>query len=283
MTSPGITSGVARKRHRAASQLLGLGAIALTALGLASESPSQRLDEARLALGGDRLLKPATTFVIRGIQRIDTRVMHATDPFEIDGELPDKFVWTNTSAQGDIVFGFLKNRLITNASADLSRTVPVTAEPGRTDTTSQRPVALPDDVQQLLVAKTYFTVVTLGLFGTSFDGHPVHVSALPGAKAETPAIGLASADGFGATLIFDPKTHLPDRLLYGVKTSDQAYFVEWRYADFRDVEGRRVPFQLTYSTGNDAAHLEPRWVYASDTVQFNTTLDPTVFTLMRKR
>lgn len=59
--------------------------------------------------------------------------------------------------------------------------------------------------------------------------------------------------------------------------ANQTAIVEWRYGDYRDVEGRRVPFRFTYSSGNDAAHLESRWVYQAESVRFNVPIDPATF------
>jgi hypothetical protein len=256
------------------------GVAAGVAIGVAgllhAQDAASRLAAARAALGADRLLAPKTTFVISGTQLIDTRVAHRTTPFEIQCELPDKFVWREeSSGHGPTILGFARNKLIANSSQDMDLAVPTTSQPGRLATTAG-PVSVPDD-QQLGVARGHFTVITLGLFATSFDGHRIHASTLPGPNAGGAAIGISSDDGFGATMIFDPRTQLPDRLLYGVKTADMAYVTEWKYSDYRDVEGRRVPFRFAYSSGIDSAHLELRWVYQAESVRFNVPIDPAVF------
>jgi hypothetical protein len=252
------------------------GALAATTLVvLHAAGPADRLAAARTALGGDRLLDATTTFVIKGTEQLDTRAAHRSAPFEIDSQLPDKFIWRESiSGKGVNVLGFVKNKLISNSSMDLDLARPVSPQAGQ----NPAPTSVRDD-QQMQVAKGHFTVVTLAMLAASCSGHSLHFAELPGGDPKAAAIGVSSDDGFGATLVFDPVTHLPDRLLYRNSTSDAAYVVEWRYSDFRDVEGRRVPFSYAYSTGNDAAHLETRWVYKAETVTLNARLDPSTFTV----
>jgi hypothetical protein len=120
--------------------------------------------------------------------------------------------------------------------------------------------------------------MTLGLFAASFGGHAFSVRALPGSATNAPAIGLESADGFGATVIFDQRTHLVDRMLYRSRTAGLGDVVtEWRYEDYRAIEGRQLPHRLSYAFGPDAGHLRPYFTYETEQIDFNRPIAPTVF------
>jgi hypothetical protein len=238
----------------------------------APDSPQELLAQARAAIGSERLLGATKTFTIRGTKLIHVMDAEQTVPFEIDCQLPDQFVWKDASSQGDLLIGFSRAKLITTSPEGLAFVTP------QAPPTPQARASAPSDADQLLVAKSRFTVVTLGLFAASFGGHAFNLRALPGPATNVPAIGLESADGFGATVIFDQRTHLVDRMLYRSRTAGLGDVVtEWRYEDYRAIEGRQLPHRLSYSFGPDAEHLRPYFAYETEQIDFNRPIAPSVF------
>jgi hypothetical protein len=63
-------------------------------------------------------------------------------------------------------------------------------------------------------------------------------------------VEISDKDGHVARLTLDPKTHLPARLSYAaVSVTGTAPNVLEMYSDFRDVDGIKIPFKVSLTTG----------------------------------
>lgn len=225
------------------------------------------LAAARQALGGGKVLSETTSFVLKGTKQTTTYTVKSSASFEILCELPDRFVWKEDAGlRGAMAIGFNGGRVITTTPQSMAASQPITAA-----VSSAQSAAVIADSDQLLVARIDFAVVTMGLFATSFPSTPL--------KFTTPrpgAIDMRGRDDFAATMLFDPITHLPDRLGYKVVAPQGAglQLRQWTYGDYRDVEGRKVPFRVTISVGRDGATQltqEAEWDVSE--VKFNVKID----------
>jgi len=91
----------------------------------------------------------------------------------------------------------------------------------------------------------------MGLFAASSAGAPVQFKPARGAEARTAV--LTEGKGFSRTLVFNPHTHLPERL-NGV-----------RDLDYRDIGGRKVPARIHDGVDEwiiDEFVVTSRWDYS---------------------
>ena len=75
----------------------------------------------------------------------------------------------------------------------------------------------------------------------------------------------------------DAETHLESRMTMDVEESGQALRMEMRFADFRTIDGRTVPFTITqFMNGAQVAQLR------FETVEFNVPMDDALFRMPRR-
>jgi hypothetical protein len=225
---------------------------------------AQVLGAAREALGGEKKLSAVRTFTVTG----RTRQLRGNNlvpiEFEINCELPDKFVRTDEFPAQDAdptTQGF-------NGDTLLQFPPP---SPGRGG-----PPAPPQ--QRLSAVKQDFVRLTLGMFAASFSSYPLTfkyaaVGEAPEGKADV--LDVAGPATFAARLVVQQATHLPVMLMWQQPPPNpQAKPSESRiyYADFRDVDGMKFPFRLRRAVAGDTVEET-----TFDRFRINAKIDPRKF------
>src|SRR5436305_5551156 len=197
---------------------------------------AQVLAGAREAMGGEKKLSAVRSFVATG----RTRQLRGNNlvpiEFEINCELPDKFVRTDEFPAQDAdptTLGF-------NGETLLQFPAP---SPGRGGPP-------PPPQQRVNAVKQDFVRLTLGMFAASFSSYPLTfryaaVGEAPEGKADI--LDVVGPANFSARLVVQQQTHLPVMLMWQQPAPNpQAKPIENRiyYADFRDVGGLKLPFRL---------------------------------------
>jgi hypothetical protein len=197
----------------------------------APQDPAAILAATRDALGGEKKLSAVKTIIATGrTQQVRGNNLVPIE-FEIDIELPDKYVRRNeipAQESGPSTEGFNGDALIqTKAPA----------------------------------VKQDFARLMLAMFATSFPGYPLTFTYA--GQAEAPQGKADVLDGKGAgnvtlRLFIDRTTHLPIMISWqaapppargaqpGAPQENRLYF-----ADFRDVDGMKWPFRIRRSAGAD--------------------------------
>ena len=220
---------------------------------------TQVLAAARQALGGEKSLAAVMTFVATG----RTRQLRGNNlvpiEFEINCELPDKFVRRDEIPAQDTapsVTGFRGNDLIQ---------VPATANPA--NPAEQRVIAIKQDFARLMT----------GVFAGSFPSYPLTFTyAAEGDAPEGKAdiLNVAGPANFSARLVVQRDTHLPVMLMWQAPAPGQAAPVEYRmyYADFHDVNGIKWPFRIRRAIAGNTVEET-----TFDRVRINVKIDPRKF------
>jgi hypothetical protein len=235
------------------------GASSLAAFGQQTDA-SQVLGSARMALGGEKNLNAIKTFIANG----RTRQLRGNNlvpiEFEINCELPDRFVRKDEIPAQDTdvtVTGFSGDTLIQFPMPGAGRDAPEDrATPPRGDGRAARgdgsgrggPPMNPGQ-QRLNAVKQDFARLMLGVFATSFPTYPltfkyVGIGEAPEGKADV--LEVAGPANFSARLVVQQDTHLPVMLMWQQPAPGQPAPAEYRmyYADFRDVNGVKWPFRI---------------------------------------
>jgi len=252
-------------RAKAALLVAVFGVSSLVAFGQQTDA-SQVLAAARTALGGEKTLSAVKTFVANG----RTRQLRGNNlvpiEFEINCELPDRFVRKDEIPAQDTdvtVSGFTGDTLIQFPIPGAGR-----GGPGRGPAPAGRAAAPSADgrgaggdgsgrggppmnpaQQRVNAVKQDFARLMLGVFATSFPSYPLTfkyagIGEAPEGKADVlEVIGPAN---FLARLVVQQDTHLPVMLMWQQPAPGQPAPAEYRmyYADFRDVNGVKWPFRI---------------------------------------
>jgi hypothetical protein len=237
------------------------------------------LAAARNALGGEQTLAAVRTFVAAG----RTRQLRGNNlvpiEFEINCELPDKYVRKDEFPAQDTdvtVTGFRGDELI------------VFPEP-------QRGRGGPPPAQRLMAAKQDFARLMLGAFATSVSSFPLTFRYA--AEAEAPegrgdVLDVSGPANFTARFVVQQSTHLPVVLMWeapvaagrsaapprgtapspaasppGTPPENRLYF-----ADYRDVKGVKWPFRIRRAVAGSTIEET-----TFDRVNFNVKIDPKKF------
>jgi hypothetical protein len=242
-----------------------LGASSLVAFGQQPDAP-QVLAAARTALGGEKNLNAVKTFVANG----RTRQLRGNNlvpiEFEINCELPDRFVRKDEIPAQDTdvtVSGFSGDTLIQfpvpgagrggpgrGPAPDGRVAAPAGDGPGaRGDGRGRGGPPMNPAQQRLNAVKQDFARLMLGVFASSFSGYPLTfkyggVGEAPEGKADV--LDVTGPASFSARLVVQQDTHLPVMLMWQQPAPGQPGPAEYRmyYADFRDVNGVKWPFRI---------------------------------------
>ena len=239
-----------------------------------SHDAAQVLAATREALGGDKSLTAVKTFVATG----RTRQLRGNNlvpiEFEIDCELPDKYVRRDefpAQDQDAAVTGFRGDELILGPQP-----------PARGGG--------PPPAQRVLAVKQDFARLMLGAFATSVPSYPLTFKyAAEGEAPEGKAdiLEVAGPANFSARLVVQRDTHLPVMLMWqapgpppgaraggppgapppGPPPENRLYF-----ADYRDVKGTKWPFRIRRAVGGNTIEET-----TFDRVSVNVKIDPKKF------
>jgi hypothetical protein len=229
---------------------------------VAGQSPdteaSTIIASTREALGGEQRLAAVKTFVISGRTRQIQGDNLVPIEFEISCELPDKCIRRDevpARESGLTTSGFNGDALI-QLPAPPSGASPPAGAPGRGGT------APPPSTQRVNTVKQDFVRWWLGMFAASFSSFPMTFTRAGQAEAPQGQADVLDAKGpanFAARLFVLKESHLPIMLSWQGQAQGrpvdgaQAKPVEYRlyYADYRDVDGLKLPFRLRRAVGAD--------------------------------
>jgi len=182
------------------------------------------LADMREALGGaDKVAAVKSLTAVGMSQRTNPNGATTEGETELAMELPDKYVsrsvlaalgnmsiYRNSGFNGDGVINEVENppNLAGGGGMIMIRSASSGA-PGGQMTPEQKAA---EDARMVMAAKKEFARLTLGMFGTSYDGFPLQFSY--GGQAESPdgkadVVDVTGPDNFSARLFVDTHTHLP--------------------------------------------------------------------------
>src|SRR5262245_18609529 len=259
-----------------------------------SSDASQVLTAARNALGGEKNLTAIKTFVATG----RTRQLRGNNlvpiEFEINCELPDRYVRKDEIPAQDTditVSGFAADTLIQFPPPPVGRAGG--PGPDRGGRAAPPPSDLPAGARgdgrgrggppanpahlRLTTVKQDFARLMLGVFATSFPSYPLTfkyggVGEAPEGKADV--LDVVGPGAFSARFVVQQDTHLPVMLMWQQPAPGQPGPVEYRmyYADFRDVNGTKWPFRIRRAVGGQTIEET-----TFDRIRINAKIDPKKF------
>jgi hypothetical protein len=230
---------------------------------------AQVMASAREALGGEKKLSAVRSFVATGRTRQIRGNNLVPIEFEINCELPDKFVRKDEIPAQDTdasVTGFTGDALIL-----------FPAPQGRAGGPPPQAVAQ----QRLVGIRQDFARLMLGAFAASFPPYPLTFKYLaegdaPEGKADI--LDVAGPVNFSARLVIQRDTHLPVMLMWQAPApgppGTPPMPVEHRlyYGDFRDVNGMKWPFRLRHAVAGETTEET-----TFDRVRINVKIDARKF------
>jgi hypothetical protein len=230
---------------------------------------SKILADARTALGGDANLSAVKSFVATGRTRQVRGNNLVPIEFEINCELPDRFVRKDEIPAQDTdpsVTGFSGDQLILAPTP-----------PNRGGGPSPQAMAQ----QRLIGTKQDFARLMLGAFAASFSSYPLTFKYLaegdaPEGKADI--LDVAGPAGFSARLVVQRDTHLPVMLMWQAPgpaaPGAPPMPVEHRlyYGDFRTVSGTKWPFRIRHAVAGQTIEET-----TFDRIRINVKIDPRKF------
>jgi hypothetical protein len=219
------------------------------------------LAAAREALGGAKNLTAIKTFVVTGRTRQLRGDNLVPIEFEINCELPDKYVRKDEFPAQDTdvtVAGFRGDELILGPQPPAGRGGPPPA-------------------QRLTTVKQDFARLMLGVFAASSPSYPLTFKyAAEGEAPEGKAdiLDVAGPAPFAVRLVIQRETHLPVMLMWqgpgargGAPAENREYF-----ADYRDVKGTKWPFRIRRAIAGTTTEET-----TFDRVNVNARIDPRKF------
>lgn len=238
------------------------------------------LAAARAALGGDAKIAAVKTFVATGRTRQVRGENLVPIEFEIQAELPDKYSrYDEFPAQdaGPVTAGFVGDALVL-----IPRPAPPPPRPGAPAPPPGAQEAMLR--QRLNVAKQDFARLMLGMFATSTPAFPLTYSYIGQAEAPQGKADVIEAKGpnnFTARLFIASDTRLPIMLSWqppgppgGPPGGPPKPMPEQRlfFADYRDVDGLKLPFRIRRATGAETTEET-----TFDRYRINVRVDPRRF------
>ena len=186
----------------------------------APTDPAAILAATRQALGGEKKLSAVKTIVATGrTQQVRGNNLVPIE-FEIDIELPDKYV----------------------------RKDEIPAQESLPSTAGFNGEALIQTKAPLV--KQDFARLMLGMFGASFAGYPLTFTYVGQAEAPQGKADVLEAKGEGSVamrLFIDSRTHLPIMITWPAPPKESRLY----FADYREVDGMQWPFRLRRALGAD--------------------------------
>jgi hypothetical protein len=261
---------VPRRRN---PHLLAVATLAVFAPGLLGQAPdaAQVLSSARQALGGDSKLSEVRNFTITGRTRQVRGNNLVPIEFEINCELPDKYVRKDEIPAQDTdptTRGFNGELLIQIPPPGAGRGgARAGGPPGRGA----------GPVPPIVAVKQDFARLVLGMFATSSPAYPLTfkyaaLGEAPEGKADI--LDVAGPANFSMRFVVQRDTHLPVMLLWEAPAPGQPKPAEQRlyFADYRSVDGLKLPFRIRRAVGSDTIEET-----TFDRIRINVKIDPRKF------
>jgi hypothetical protein len=267
--------------------------VAILAPVLLGQTPdaSQVISSAREALGGDKKLSAVRTFTATGRTRQVRGNNLVPIEFEINCELPDKFVRKDEIPAQDTdptTRGFSGDTLIQVPPPGAGRGGARAGGPppgGPPPGAGRGPGSQPPGggrgpgapVPPIVAVKQDFARLMLGMFAASFPSFPltfkyVAIGEAPEGKADV--LEVTGPANFTARFIVQRDTHLPVMLMWSAPAPGQPAPAEQRmyFADYRDVDGLKLPFRIRRAVGADTVEET-----TFDRIRINAKIDPRKF------
>jgi hypothetical protein len=260
-----------------------LAALAVISYGtIRAQTPdaAQVLAGARAALGGEKSLSAVKAFSITGRTRQLRGDNLVPIEFELNCELPDKFVRVDEFPAQDAepaTSGFSGDALIQRP--------PLPAAPAPVAASGQGAPAPGPAELRMLALKQDFARLTLGMFAASFPSYPLTFKY--GGEAQAPegtadVLDVAGPGNFTARLLVQRDTHLPVMIMWTAPAAPvppgapqaAAAPIETRiyYGDFRSVDGMKFPFRLRRAVAGETVEET-----TFDRIRVNPKIDPRKF------
>lgn len=227
---------------------------------------------ARAALGGETRLSSIKTFLISGRTRQVQGDNLVPIEFEVACELPDVCIRRDeipARESGPTTNGFKGDALIQFPA-------PPAPPPGATGAPAPgRGAPAPPGANRVNTAKQDFARWWLGMFAGSFSSFPItftHAGQAEAPQGQADALDATGPAGFAARLFILRETHLPIMLSWQAQAAGKPVEYRLYYADYRDVDGLKLPFRLRRATGADT--IEETNI---DRFRINARIDPRKF------
>ena len=252
----------------------------LVAPVFAQQNADAVLAAARAALGGEAKIAAVKTFIATGRTRQVRGENLVPIEFEIQAELPDKYSrYDEFPAQdaGPVTAGFVGDALVL-----IPRPAPPPPKPGAPAPPPGAQEAMLR--QRLNAAKQDFARLMLGMFATSTPAFPLTYSYVGQAEAPEGKADVIEAKGpnnFTARLFIAGDKKLPIMMSWqppgppgGPPGAPPKPMPEQRlfFADYRDVDGLKLPFRIRRATGSETTEET-----TFDRYRINAKVDPRRF------
>ncbi len=272
-----------------------IAGLVLVTPAFAQTNADKVMADARAALGGDAKIAGVKTFIATGRTRQVRGENLVPIEFEIQAELPDKYSRRDefpAQDAGPVTAGFAGDALVL-----IPRPAPPPPRPGAPAPPPGAPEAMLR--QRLNTAKQDFARLMLGMFATTTPAFPLTYSYVGQAEAPQGKADVIEAKGpnnFTARLFIAGDTKLPIMLSWqapgppagppGAKPvpgppgaaappagppkpmPEQRLF----FADYRDVDGLKLPFRIRRATGAETTEET-----TFDRYRINVRVDPRRF------
>jgi len=258
---------------------------------------AQIMASAREALGGEKKLSAVRSFVATGRTRQIRGNNLVPIEFEINCELPDKFVRKDEIPAQDTdptTRGFNGDTLIQVPPPGAGRGGPRAGGPGPGGPApggpppggaaraggpppagGRGPGGPP--VPPIVAVKQDFARLMLGMFAASFPSFPLTfkygaVGEAPEGKADV--LDVNGPANLVMRFVVQRETHLPVMLMWNAPAPGQPAPAEQRlyFADYRDVDGLKLPFRIRRAVGADTIEET-----TFDRFRINAKIDPRKF------
>jgi hypothetical protein len=256
--------------------LLVAAPVAIAVPALVGQTPDavRVMSSAREALGGEKKLSSVRTFTATGRTRQVRGNNLVPIEFEINCELPDKFVRKDEIPAQDTdptTRGFNGDTLI-HVSPQVGRGG---ARAGGPPPAGGRGAGGP--VPPIIAVKQDFARLMLGMFAASFPSVPltfkyVGIGEAPEGKADI--LDVTGPANFSMRFVVQQETHLPVMLMWNAPSPGQPAPAEQRmyFADYREVDGLKLPFRIRRAVGADTVEET-----TFDRIRINAKIDPRKF------
>jgi hypothetical protein len=220
--------------------------------------------DARSAVGGDARIAAVKTFIVTGRTRQIRGNNLVPIEFEIQVELPDKYARRDefpAQDNGPATIGFNGDTLVQSSP-------PSPPRGGGPAATPEQQAA--DARARLATVKQDFARLMIGMFASSFHSFPLtftYVGQAEAPQGKADVVGVTGPADFRARLFISSETHLPIMLTWqapapggrrggpppagGSSAASQPVEQRMYFADYRDVDGLKLPFRIRRGVGAD--------------------------------
>jgi hypothetical protein len=270
--------------------LAALVAVSVSVLLGQTPDAAQVISSAREALGGEKKLSAVRTFTASGRTRQIRGNNLVPIEFEINCELPGKFVRKDEIPAQDTdptTRGFSGETLIQIPPPGAGRGG---ARPGGPPPGGPQPGGPPPGgpqpgggrgpggpVTPIAAVKQDFARLMLGMFAASFPSVPLtfkYVAVGEAPEGQADILEVAGPANFSMRFVVQRETHLPVMLIWSSSAPGQPAPAEQRmyFADYREVDGLKLPFRIRRAVGADTVEET-----TFDRIRINAKIDPRKF------